>query len=100
MWAERPTPWGLEDPESVVLSKETLRVIERGLEELPESQRQVVLLRDVEGLGPEEVCNILGLSDTNQRVLLHRGRARVRWALERYMKEGILGSRRSGARRS
>ncbi len=98
MWAQRPAPWGLEDPESLVLSKETLRVIEAALEELPGIQRQVVLLRDVEGLGPPEVCNALGLSDTNQRVLLHRGRARVRRALDRYVKEGILEARASRAR--
>ncbi len=90
MWAEPPAPWGLENPESAMLSKETLRVIEAALADLPEAQRQVVLLRDVEGLGSEEVCNILDLSDTNQRVLLHRGRARVRRALDRYMKEGTL----------
>ena len=90
MWVEPPAPWGLENPESAMVTKETLRVIEAGLADLPEAQRQVVLLRDVEGLGSEEVCNVLGVSDTNQRVLLHRGRARVRRALDRYMKEGTL----------
>ncbi len=89
-WVEPPAPWGLENPESAVLTKETLRVIESALASLPEAQRQAVLLRDVEGLGSEEVCNILEVSDTNQRVLLHRGRARVRRALDRYMREGTL----------
>ncbi len=91
MWVERPTPWGLQNPEAFVLSAETLRVVETAIAELPESQRQVVLLRDVEGLEAAEVCNILGCADTHQRVLLHRGRARVRRALDRYMKEGITG---------
>ena len=90
MWVEPPTPWGFENPESAVLSMETLRVIESALAELPETQRQVVLLRDVEGLAAEQVCNTLGVSDTNQRVLLHRGRARVRRALDRYVKDGTL----------
>ncbi len=100
MWVALPTPWGLEDPESILLSKETLSVIEAALCEVPESQRQVVLLRDVEGLSGEEICNILGLSGTSQRVLLHRGRARVRQALDRYMKEGTLRgtSARAGRR--
>jgi RNA polymerase sigma-70 factor (ECF subfamily) len=89
MWVEPPRPWGLENPESVVLSKETLGIIEAALDDLPEMQRQVVLLRDVEGLDSEEVCNILDVTDTNQRVLLHRGRARVRRALDRHMKEGM-----------
>ncbi len=90
MWVEPPAPWGLENPESAILSQETLRVIEGALAHLPEAQRQVVLLRDVEGLGSEQVCNVLDLTDTNQRVLLHRGRARVRRALDRYVKDGTL----------
>ena len=93
MWLEAPTPWGLENPESVMLSRETLQVVEAAIAELPDSQRQVILLRDVEGVDAEEVCNILGVSDTNQRVMLHRGRAHVRTALDRYMKEGLEGRR-------
>lgn len=85
-WENPPAPWGLEDPESVLLSQETLEVIEQVLETMPEAQRRVVLLRDVEGLSSEEVCNILGVSGTNARVLLHRGRARVRQALDSYLR--------------
>ena len=54
---------------------------------LPASQRQVILLRDVEGWPSDEVCNILMISESNQRVLLHRARARVRESLENYLKE-------------
>lgn len=97
MWAQAPVPWGLEDPEAAMLSQETLRVVEQAIAALPESQRQVVLLRDVEGIEAEMVCNILGCSDTNQRVLLHRGRARLRRALDLYMSEGSLGSSPSAA---
>jgi RNA polymerase sigma-70 factor (ECF subfamily) len=91
MWETPPVPWGLEDPESAMLSKEVMAVVEAALDELPESQRQVMLLRDVEGLSPVEVCNFLEVSDTNVRVLLHRGRARVRRALDEYMREGGPG---------
>lgn len=87
-WIEPPMPWRLAGPESAVLGKETLSIIEGALARLPEAQRQVVLLRDIEGLTAPEVCNILDVSDTNQRVLLHRGRAQVRRALDRYMKDG------------
>lgn len=90
VWVDAPAPWGMEDPESAMLSAETLQVIESALAELPASQRQVVVLRDLEGLSSEEVCNILEVSDTNQRVLLHRGRARVRQALDRYVKDGTV----------
>jgi len=90
MWTEPPAPWGLENPESALLTQETLQVVEAAIAGLPEAQREVVLLRDVEALDAESVCNILGCSDTNQRVLLHRGRARVRRALDLYVKEGRL----------
>lgn len=97
-WADPPVPWGLEDPESALMTREALEVVEQAIAGLPESQRQVVLLRDVEDIGPEEICNILGVSDTNLRVLLHRGRARVRRILDRYLTEGLTTSR-AGTRR-
>jgi len=96
-WETLPTPRELEDPAAAMVSRETFGVIERALADLPESQRNVVLLSDVEGVAPDEVCNILGISANNQRVLLHRGRARVRQALDLYMKEG-LSTKGSGER--
>jgi RNA polymerase sigma-70 factor (ECF subfamily) len=77
-----PRSWG--QPERAVLDGEIRRVVERALAELPERQRLVVEMRDVEGLSAEETCAALGLSRANQRVLLHRGRAGVRAALEAY----------------
>jgi len=85
-WVAPPTPLGEgQSPEGLAVHKEVRELIQRTLEELPEAQRLVVTLRDVEGLASEDVCNALDLTETNQRVLLHRGRARVRTALEQYL---------------
>ena len=69
-------------PEASVLQKEAGKSLLAALERLPEVQRSVVTLRDVEEWSSEEVCNALGISESNQRVLLHRGRQRLRAALE------------------
>jgi RNA polymerase sigma-70 factor (ECF subfamily) len=58
------------------------------MEHLPPTQRAVMTMRDVEGLGSDETCQVLGLSEANQRVLLHRARSKVRQALESYMQAG------------
>lgn len=73
-----PGPW---DPEPALLSAEFRAVLATALAELPERQRAVVELRDVHGLDPTEVCELLELTPANQRVLLHRGRARLREVL-------------------
>lgn len=80
-WSAPPEPW----PEDRVLAAETRAVIERAIEELPGLQRAVVSMRDVEGWSSEEVQEALGISAANQRVLLHRGRQRVRAALDDYL---------------
>jgi RNA polymerase sigma-70 factor (ECF subfamily) len=85
MWADPPRPWKEETPEDLLLRSEALAVAQRALAELPAGQRAVVTLRDIEGLSSEETCNTLEISETNQRVLLHRGRAKVRRALEQYL---------------
>jgi RNA polymerase sigma-70 factor (ECF subfamily) len=72
-------------PEERLLAAETREHIAQALDDLPANQRAVVSLRDVEGWSAEEVCNALDLSEVNQRVLLHRGRAKVRRALEEYL---------------
>ena len=83
-WATRPTGW----PEEQLLGQETQRVIDDAIERLPAAQRAVITLRDVRGWSAEEVCNALELTETNQRVLLHRARSKVRGALEEYLSEG------------
>ena len=82
-WAVLPRAW----PEDKLLAGETLSVIEHAIERLPQTQRTVITLRDVEGWTADEVRNALELSETNQRVLLHRARAKVRNALEQYLSE-------------
>ncbi len=82
-WAVRPEPW----PEDAVIAAETQARLAEAIEALPPAQRAVISLRDVEGWSSEEVRNALELSETNQRVLLHRARAKVRRALESYLGE-------------
>ena len=82
-WRLAPTPWTEENPERLAMGAETRAAIEAAIQELPEAQRAVMTLRDVEGLETEEICNLLAITVTNQRVLLHRARAKVRQALER-----------------
>ncbi len=82
-----PSSWETV-PESRLLSKETLAKVGAAIEALPPNQREVIRLRDVLGWSSQEVCNALDLSETNQRVLLHRARAKVRRALEGYLEEG------------
>ena len=85
-WATPPVRWdGV--PETQLLSAETRGVIDRAIAELPPGQRAVITLGDVEGWPAAEIRNVLGLTETNQRVLLHRARSKVRAALEDYLRE-------------
>lgn len=76
-WATPPTPWADQVDDRLVADRLARRVQDI-LPSLPASQRQVVMLRDIEGLDPADVAQLLGLTDGNQRVLLHRGRAKIR----------------------
>ncbi len=82
-WAIGPIPW--PGPEESLLSGETRDVILDAIEKLPPAQREVITLRDVDGWTSEEVRNALEISETNQRVLLHRARSKVRGAIERHL---------------
>jgi RNA polymerase sigma-70 factor (ECF subfamily) len=77
-WAIAPAPW----PERALEAAEAERLIRRAIAALPETQRAVITLRDLVGCAPGETCDALGITDANQRVLLHRARTKVRAALE------------------
>jgi RNA polymerase sigma-70 factor (ECF subfamily) len=83
-WRAYPGDWQ-RLPEEALVQQETLRVTVDAIAALPAAQRAVITMRDIQGCGPEEVCDVLGVSDGNQRVLLHRARSRVRAALERHL---------------
>ena len=77
-WSEPPSPW----PETLVESREMVTLVQEALTTLPEAQRTVMSLRDVDGWDSQEVCELLGISEGNQRVLLHRARSKVRGHVE------------------
>lgn len=80
-WISPPEQW-LEDAEDRLQAGKLADRIRSAIDELPDRQRQVVTLRDIEGLSSEEVCGVLDISEINQRVLLHRGRSRLRQIIE------------------
>ena len=82
-WASPIRPWS-GSAEQIALSAEAIAKVHEAIAELPEVQRRVVTLRDVEGFGADEVCDLLDLSEGNQRVLLHRARTKLRQALAEY----------------
>lgn len=76
-WASPPVPWS-EHVEDQLFAEKLAHRVHELLPKLPDQQRQVVVLRDVEGLPPDDVTSMLGVTDGHQRVLLHRGRAKLR----------------------
>jgi RNA polymerase sigma-70 factor (ECF subfamily) len=86
-WATPPAATPL--PEARVLAAEAGDRVAAAIESLPDTQRTVIVLRDVEGLSALEVCDLLGLSEGNQRVLLHRARTKVRATLEQYLDDRL-----------
>ena len=85
-WADPPEHW-IEAAEGRVEAGKLAHRVRAWIDELPARQREVVLLRDVEGMSSEEVCTVLSLTEGNQRVLLHRGRSRLRQLFEDEFRE-------------
>ncbi len=83
-WASPPEQWA----EEKLANKETLEFVRQAIAELPPTQKQVITLRDVEGWTSQETCEAVGVSEANQRVLLHRARSKVRARVEQFMQGG------------
>lgn len=86
-WRTPPQGWDFDTPEKLVMEKQVARLLRGAIGQLPAAQRAVVSLRDIEGLSSDEVCNILEISETNQRVLLHRARVKLRGLLAEHFEE-------------
>ncbi len=84
-WSLAPQEW--DRPEERLLSRETRAVVERAIADLPTNQRITITMRDIEDLSSAHTCSVLGISEGNQRVLLHRARTYVRAALEAYLSD-------------
>ncbi len=85
-WISFPLDWR-EMPEERLLSQEMRACIDKAIEALPPGQREIIILRDIEEWTSNEACSFLGISEANQRVLLHRARSKVRGVLEEYFNE-------------
>lgn len=82
-WSDPPRSWDEVTPERIVSGRQIWAHVRDAIDELPEAQKSVIILRDVEQMDAAEVRDILGVSDANQRVLLHRARAQIRQFTER-----------------
>jgi RNA polymerase sigma-70 factor (ECF subfamily) len=89
-WRVFPQRWSTS-PEEELLNGELRRLLRQGLQGLPERQREVIELRDVYDYSADETCWLLGISAVNQRVLLHRARARLRAGIEAYFRSAVVG---------
>jgi RNA polymerase sigma-70 factor (ECF subfamily) len=87
-WAFPPQPWDDQTPEKLLASKQAVDCMQRAIEALPTTLKEVLILRDVEGVDAKEVCEILKITETNLYVRLHRARERVRVAVETYLEGG------------
>ncbi len=81
-WIEAPRLWDEINPERIVGGRQLWQHVQEAIEKLPTGQRAVIILRDMEGKESEEICELLAISPENQRVLLHRARARIRKAVD------------------
>ena len=87
-WAFPPQPWDDQTPEKLLASQQAVNAMQQAIEALPETLKDVLILRDVEGVEAKEVCEMLKITETNLYVRLHRARERVRAAVETYLEGG------------
>ena len=84
-WAFPPQPWDEQTPEKLLASQQAVNAMNQAIETLPMTLKEVLILRDVEGVEVKEVCELLKITETNLYVRLHRARERVRQAVESYL---------------
>jgi len=87
-WSSPPPLWDTESPEELLESEQLQQCIEKTLELLPDVQKSVFLLRDIEQQSLEEICNILQITNSNVRVLLHRARVKLMQVIDQYQETG------------
>ena len=87
-WAFPPQPWDDQTPEKLLASQQAVNAMNKAIEALPVTLKEVLILRDVEGVEAKEVCEILSITENNLYVRLHRARERVRAAVETYLECG------------
>jgi RNA polymerase sigma-70 factor (ECF subfamily) len=89
-WLEPPALWDTDSPEALLERRDLQDGIRRAMSALPADQQAVVMMRDLQQMNLEDICNILGVTNSNVRVLLHRGRLRLMRAIEKYQETGIV----------
>jgi len=87
-WALPPQPWDDRTPETLLANQQVVTAMQRAIDALPVTLKEVRVLRDVEGMESKEICELLTITETNLYVRLHRARERVRQAVEAYVGEG------------
>lgn len=84
-WAFPPQPWDDQTPEKLLANQQAVNAMQKAIDELPATLKDVLILRDVEGVESKEICELLKITETNLYVRLHRARERVRQAVETYL---------------
>jgi RNA polymerase sigma-70 factor (ECF subfamily) len=87
-WAFPPQPWDDQTPEKLLATQQAVNAMQRAIEALPATLKEVLILRDIEGVEAKEICEMLKITETNLYVRLHRARERVRTAVETYLESG------------
>ncbi len=89
-WAVPPQPWDEQTPEALLASRQAVAAMQQAIEALPRTLKDVLILRDIEGVEAKEACELLKITETNLYVRLHRARERVRRAVEIYLEGAAL----------
>jgi RNA polymerase sigma-70 factor (ECF subfamily) len=83
-WREHISQWDIDTPEAIVANHQLSEIIHQAFEQLPPQQQAILTLYDLQGETMPEICNILGISASNARVLLHRARSAIHQQIHHY----------------